>query len=394
MRFRRIVGAVGVLSCALGAAAPATASGNTGDEPARDTTHLDRALASYGAMQEHLYVDDGSGLYLEHFPSRAEDRTYSFEWPFSQAHIATLDLTGLPEPLGDQFLDDLADRGRAQEQFWNAEGGTTGLPGYDSYPRAPYGDGGDMFYDDNEWVALAKVQKYLTTGDRAALARAKEIFELVVSGWDTDPTHAAPGGVFWTQATWSTDRNTVSTMPGAQLATRLYQLTGERRYLRWAERMTSWTDEHLLAPNGLYWDNVKLDGTIDTRHFSYNQGVPVGTYTLLYQATGDKKYLRKAQSIARASYRYFVTEGRLNDHEVFFNSIWFKNLLLLESVTGGSTYRDAMAVYAERQWREVRDPRTGLFPVHGEATELLDQAAMVQIYATLAWPGGKTALLY
>ena len=392
MRFRRIVGAVGVLSCALGAAAPATASGNTGDEPARDTTHLDRALASYGAMQEHLYVDDGSGLYLEHFPSRAEDRTYSFEWPFSQAHIATLDLTGLPEPLGDQFLDDLADRGRAQEHFWNAEGGTTGLPGYDSYPRAPYGDGGDMFYDDNEWVALAKVQQYLEQDDEAALERAKEILELVVSGWDTDPTHPAPGGVFWTQAPWSTDRNTVSTMPGAQLATQLYMITRDAEYLSWAERMTTWTDRYLLAPNGLYWDNVKLDGSIDTTQWSYNQGVPVGTYTLLYQATGDQEYLLRAQAVASASYRYYVTEGRLHGQPMFFNSIWFKNLLLLESVTGGDTYRSAMADYADEQWRDARDPETGLFPADGDTTELLGQAAMVQIYATLARSASETRL--
>lgn len=79
---------------------------------------------------------------------------------------------------------------------------------------------------------------------------------------------------------------------------------------------------------------------------------------------------------------------------MFFNSIWFKNLLLLESVTGGTRYREAMEDYAEHQWREVRDPATGLFPVHGGTTELLDQAAMVQIYATLAWPRGQASILY
>jgi uncharacterized protein YyaL (SSP411 family) len=404
MRFTRIVGTVAALACALGAGAAAALAQDGGQHTSGAShgaahgtphrTHVERAVASYEAMQEHLYVDDGSGLYLERFPRHAGDRPYSYEWPFSQAHVATLDLTGMPGRTGRQFVDDLADRERGQEHFWNADGGTTGLPGYDSYARAPYGDGGDMFYDDNEWVALAKVQQYLATGDDAALARAEEIFELVVSGWDTDPSHPAPGGVFWTQADWSSDRNTVSTMPGAQLATRLFMITGEQRYLDWAERMVEWTDAHLLAPNGLYWDNIKLDGTIDERHFSYNQGVPVGTYTLLYEATGDGAYLRKAESIARASYRYFVTEGRLHDHEVFFNSIWFKNLLLLESVTGGTRYRDAMEDYAERQWREVRDPETGLFPVHGETTELLDQAAMVQIYATLAWPRGQASILY
>ncbi|MGW8567937.1 glycoside hydrolase family 76 protein [Isoptericola sp. NPDC055881] len=396
MRFTRAVGTVAALACALGAAAaaPASADVDTGRHGVSPRTQEARAVASYEAMQEHLYADDGSSLYLEHYPSKADDRTYSFEWPFSQAHIATLDLAGIPGRTGRGFADDLADRGVGQERFWNAGGGTTGLPGYDSYPRAPYGGGGDMFYDDNEWVALAKVQQYLDTGDDAALDRAEEIFDLVASGWDTDPTHPAPGGVFWTQATWSTDRNTVSTMPGAQLATRLYLITGDADYLRWAERMTDWTDRYLLAPDGLYWDNIKLDGSIDKTHWSYNQGVPVGTYTLLYQATGKAEYLRKAEAIAQASYQYYVTEGRLDGQPMFFNSIWFKNLLLLESVTGGHTYRDAMAAYADAQWRDVRDPETGLFPADGETTELLGQAAMVQIYATLAWPRGKASILY
>ena len=397
MRFTRAararsVGTVAALACVLAAAVPASASEDGGGTSPR--TQQARAVASYEAMQEHLYVDDGSGLYRERYPSGAEDRPYSYEWPFSQAHVATLDLTGMPGRAGRSFTDDLADRSVGQERFWNADGGTTGLPAYDSYARAPYGDGGDIFYDDNEWVALAKVQQHLATGDRAALERAEEIFELVVSGWDTDPDHPAPGGVFWTQASWSTDRNTVSTMPGAQLATRLYMLTGEERYLDWAERMVGWTDEHLLAPNGLYWDNVKLDGSIDRTQWSYNQGVPVGTYTLLYEATGEERYLEKAEAIAAASYRFYVTEGRLAGQPMFFNSIWFKNLLLLESVTGGHAYRDAMADYADTQWREARDVGTGLFAAGDEHTELLEQAAMVQIYATLAWPRGKASILY
>lgn len=355
--------------------------------------NVDRALESYDAMQEFFYTDDGSSLYLERYPLATDDRAYSFEWPFSQAHVATLDLTGIPGRVGRQFRDDLADRKVGQERYWNAVGGSTGLAGYDSYVRAPFGDGGDMFYDDNEWVALAKIQEYLVTGDDAELARATEIFDLVASGWDTDPSHAAPGGVFWTQAPWSTDRNTVSTTPGAELAVRLYMITGESTYLNWAKRAVAWTDQYLLAPNGLYWDNVKLDGVVDERQYSYNQGVSLGAYTLLYEATGDEQYLDKAQAIASASLAYFETEGRLETHEIFFNSIYFKNLLLLESVAGGTTYRDAMQDYADHQWNEVRDRTTGLFPV-GDATTLLDQAAMVQIYATLAWPKSKASILY
>lgn len=352
-----------------------------------------RAHAAFRAMQEHFAVDDGSGLYLEQVPAEAEDRPYAFEWPFSQAHIAIADLANQPLT-GHRYDGALTTAAAAQEHYWDADGGTTGLPGYASYPVGEYGDGGDYFYDDNEWVGLLDVQRYLTDGDEAALARAEEIFALVVSGWDDDPTHPNPGGVFWTQAPWSNDRNTVSNMPGAQLGLRLHQITGEQSYLDWALKMYDWTNENLQRPDGLYSDHVDLAGTIEPTVWSYNQGVPVGVNVLLYQVTDDARYLDEAQRIAEAAYRYYVTEGRLDDQPAFFNSIFFKNLLLLEAETGGSTYRAAMQDYADRVWSEQRDRSTGLFVFEGEHTQLLEQAAMTQIYAVLAWSPHQWQDLY
>jgi predicted alpha-1,6-mannanase (GH76 family) len=270
------------------------------------------------------------------------------------------------------------------------------VPGYASYPEQPFGSGGDFFYDDNEWVGLLDVQHHLMTGDRAALARAERVFTLIRSGWDTDTTHADAGGVFWTQASWSVDRNTVSNMPGAELGLRLYQITGRRSYLDFSLRMYGWTNQHLLAPDGLYWDHLDLAGTVQKTHWSYNQGVPVGVNVLLYRITRDRTYLRRAEGIARAAYDYFVTQGRLAAQPAYFNSIFFKNLLLLESVTGGHTYRDAMATYAGDVWRQHRNPETGLFTFAGDLgpTEAIRQAAMIQIYAVLGWDPARYRLLY
>ncbi|UYO97739.1 glycoside hydrolase family 76 protein [Microbacterium sp. M28] len=353
-----------------------------------------RAQEAFAAMQTAFLVDDGSGLYREQIPVEAEDRPYAFEWPFSQAHIAIADLANQPGIHGRQYDEALVVAAAAQEHYWDADGGATGLPGYASYPVGEYGEGGDYFYDDNEWVGLLDVQRFLTDGDEAALSRAEEIFALVVSGWDTDPTHPNPGGVFWTQAPWSSDRNTVSNMPGAQLGLRLYQITGEQYYLDWSLRMYDWTNENLQRPDGLYSDHVDLAGTIEPTVWSYNQGVPVGVNVLLYQATGDERYLAEAERIADAAYRYYVTEGRLDDQPAFFNSIFFKNLLLLESEIGGTTYRSAMQDYADRVWAEQRDPATGLFVFDGEHTQLLEQAAMTQIYAVLAWTPSQWRNLY
>jgi hypothetical protein len=359
--------------------------------------NADRAAASYASLLEHFAVDDGTSLVREQFPVEPEDNPYSYEWPYSQVHIAALDLTDMAGERGRAYEDELRTREIGQERYWDEEGGTTGLPGYASGVMPPHGNGGDYFYDDNEWVGLADMQKYLGNGDRAALERAKQIFELVVSGWDTDPSHAAPGGVFWTQAPWSQDRNTVSNMPGAELGLRLYQVTRDPYYLTWSKRMVDWTNEHLQREDGLYWDHLDLAGNIEKTIWSYNQGVPVGVNVLLFQTTGEHRYLDEAKRIAAAAHRFYVTEGRLDAQPVFFNSIYFKNLLLLESVTGGTTYRHAMQDYADRMWRTHRDAATGLFRFSSESadhTQVIEQAAMVQIYAVLAWPASRHRILY
>ncbi|MET7727864.1 glycoside hydrolase family 76 protein [Streptomyces mirabilis] len=383
-----------------GIAAMATLTATNGTSAAADvrgSQHLDRSralsrgIAAYAALERHLASKDGSGLVRERYPATSGDNAYSYEWPFSQVHVAALDLAAVDS----RHAAEVTRRAKAQEHYWNAGGGTTELPGYDSYPRAPYGSGGDMFYDDNEWVGLAKVQLHLQTGDSAALTRAKEIFDLVRSGWDTDSTHAAPGGVFWTQANWSQDRNTVSNMPGAQLALRLHQITGEDGYLDWARRFYDWTNTYLQSPGALYWDHLDLKGTVEKAIWSYNQGVPVGVNVLLYKATHDRTYLRRAERIAQAAYGYYVTQGRLFTQPVYFNSIFFKNLLLLESVTGDGTYHQAMADYADELWSTMRDPGTGL--VHFDSsggTEAIQQAAFAQLYAVLAWPRELWPTLY
>jgi hypothetical protein len=380
--------AAGTVSAASPDAIRPTDSGRP-ESPAR--TDEARATATYAALEKYLGTTDGSGLFHEQYPVAAGDNPYSYEWPLSQVHVAALDISAV-DP---HYEEKLAAVDRAQEHYWNPAGGTTGVAGYDSYVIAPYGAGGDLFYDDNEWVGLEKVQDYFQHHDRAALLRAEQIFTLVRSGWDTDPSHAAPGGVFWTQAPWSQDRNTVSNMPAAELGLRLYQITGKRAYLDDAKRFYDWTNANLQSPSGLYWDNVKLTGDIDQTFWTYNQGVPIGVNVLLYKATHDRTYLTRAQRIAEAAYSYYVTSDKLKSQPVYFNSIFFKNLLLLESVTGGHKYQQAMSDYAEWVWTTARDPKTGL--VHfdtGGTTQSIEQAAAAQIFAVLAWPRPKWSTLY
>lgn len=380
--FGKLAGVVSGVA-AVGLAAPAAARANPGTDAAK------RAAASDAALERYFAVDHG--LYLETYPKTGSN-AYSYEWPFSQAMIAAIDLAGMRS--GGKYAKTARARLKALEHYWNPTP-ARGPAHYASYVIPPLGQGGDAFYDDNEWDALAKLQWYYQTVDQASLRRAEEIFELVVYGWDDDPTHPHPGGVFWTQAPWSQDRNTVSNGPGAEVGLHLYEITRDEHYLTWAKRMIDWTDTGLLSPdNGLYWDNIKLDGSIDKTQWSYNQGVMLGAKALLHRATGDAGALADAQAIADAALAFYgaqMDDGRTRyfSQPARFNAIFFANLLLLASIAPDPRYLAAMNTY-EAQARELYlDRRTGLFRFpdneNPNAVTLLEQSAMVRIQAMQAW---------
>lgn len=358
-------------------------------------TDTARAVGSYAAMQKYFYVPSAR-LYREQYPYTSGN-PYSFVWPLSQAFAATNYLAGL-RGIGWRYRRDVADRIAGVERYYSSTGRAPNAavtpsrpspPGYDSYVDPPLGAGGDKYYDDNGWLGLDFLQHLLVSGDRHALERAREIFRLLVAGWDHDRSHPFPGGIFWTQGAWAPSRSVMENAAAAKIGVHLWWLTRDRSYLVWAERAYGWVDRYLLTRDGLYWDSVGLDGHVYPDYWSYNQGVMVGAGVLLHRATGRRRYRERAESVAATALRYYGAEDRLYQQPSYFNAILLRNLLLL-----GDRYRAPMRVYGDAVWARYRDPATGLFrfaPDAGAAVRLLDQAAMTQIYALLAprepgWP--------
>ena len=322
-----------------------------------------RALASYAAMQRFFHH---GGVYAE--TSVRLGWSPSHAWPFSQALAATIAVA--PKADVRRRLSEL-------ERYWNPR---SAPPGYDSAVQPP---GGVQFYDDNEWIGLGLVDAYRLLGRRSELARARRLFELVVSGWDREDAHACPGGVFWTRAASPDHRNTVSTANGALLALQLYDLTHAPSYLTWAQRMAEWVQRCLRAPDDLFWDHVDSAGKLDPTEWSYNQGAMIGVDALLYRATGTHAYIDDAEQVAAAAVAHF--RPQVDTEPPFFLAIFFRNLLLLDRVDPHASYRDLVAEYADDAWTRLRDPHTGLFRLdRGRPVQLLEQAAFVQIYALLA----------
>jgi predicted alpha-1,6-mannanase (GH76 family) len=142
---------------------------------------------------------------------------------------------------------------------------------------------------------------------------------------------------------------------------------------------------------GLFFDKLRGDGTVDHTLWTYNQGSMIGANVLLARQAGpdggvDGPYLARAEAIAAKALRHYA--GRYEDQPAAFNAILFRNLLGLHAATADADLREqirgAMSAYAGAAWTSHRDRHDRFRFARGGPT-LLDQSAMVQVYALLAW---------
>ncbi|MZD06945.1 hydrolase [Streptomyces sp. SID5785] len=387
-----------VCATTMWAAAPSYAAASD-DRAVTSQRWADRATQAYTALQTRLYEGPAQhGLYREHTPRQSGDRDHSYLWPFREAAAAAVDMQALPRT-GDAYRRDAAQRFDTAELYFAAGD----RPGYASYLPAPLGEGGDIYYDDNAVVALSQLDQYEATGDDRLLHRAEQVVPVVSRAWDDDPAKTCPGGMDWYDAPGNNLRATNVTALSAQLAARLYEHTGKRGYLDRAERWYGWVHRCMRTAPGLYANDRADSGEVNGTLWTYNSGSMIGTATSLYRSTGDTAYLDKAVADAHGSLAHWTGGRRLHDQPAVFNAFYFKDLLDLDAVRPDPSYLRAMSAYADSAYASNRDDATGLYrfqPSGGgdydpaAPASTLGQAAMVQIFATLAdatRPGHRSA---
>ena len=346
--------------------------------------YAERAARSYALMQRRFAM---GGVRYRRDGRLRWPRSDAHLWPFARAFVATLDLAGIPPALRADVDCDAAIARRLDglARYWDPPAYRSDVVG----TRI----GGDRYYDDNAWVGLALVQLERLRPGAGDLGRASELFAFAVSGWDDRPDVDSPGGVFWVAqgvgaGRRNHDRNTVSNAPNAELGLHLAQLTGAP-IPDSARAMVDWVDATLDAgaggdppPAGLFWDKLCGDGTIDRALWSYNQGSMVGASVLLARADAPRSalHLSRAETIARRALAHY--RDRYDAQPPAFNAIFFRNLLLLHAQTSDAELRARILAdlrgYADRLWVAHQQGRR-------VGATLLDQSALVQVLALLAW---------
>lgn len=360
-----------------------------------------RAVRAYAAMRRHFLRRDG--LYRrDGFPRLPGSAAHL--WPTARAFAAAVDLLGVERRLAAGVDAEAAVNAHleALDRYWDVRGG---VPAYASDVLGSR-FGGDRYYDDNAWVGLALVQLQRLRPGGGYAERADDLFRFAVAGWDVRPGVPSPGGVFWVEqgrgvGLTNHDRNTVSNAPNAQLGLHLTELlpgvAGADRSAR-AHDMYAWVNATLDAAGargepargeparGLFFDKLRGDGTIDQTLWTYNQGSMIGANLLLARVGSEPGCLARAEAIARQALAHYA--DTLERQPPAFNAILFRNLLQLHAATSDSVLRgrisSTIAAYADAAWHRRRD-RHDRFRFSGRGVTLLDQSAMVQVYALLAW---------
>lgn len=360
-----------------------------------------RALLGYKAMQENFYIP-GTGLY--------EGEPYSYLWPFSQALAATISVSNIRGQQARQsaaYPRELHVRLYGLAKYWGPAGQTlpgaqpegeeeaegsesaevvgiapTSLPSFNGNVAPP---GGVSYYDDNEWVGIELTRLYKLHHEAQLLEKAEQIMAFVMAGWQTNPKLACPGGVPFSDSPTNTDRNAVTDAPAAELGVQLFRLTNDAAYLQFAQMAYEWVRTCLLQSNGLYADHIRPHGAIGEALWSYNQGAMIGAGVLLYQTTHNGAYLYQARQTAKAALSFFTIERLLSENP-FFPSVYFRNLMFLDSVTHDPPGAKLAQSYVDHVWVNQRLTNNLFAFGSPPSSQLLYQAAIVQMYALLSTP--------
>ena len=333
------------------------------DERASSATrHAERAATTFDSLQR-AYYDGRSGLYRKR--RRLGWRPFEVLWPFANAWASTCSLAAVPSPgagspdPGTRAAELLATRIPALLRYApRGERHADGPVGFGSTVHWPLWSpisrrlwrAGTVYYDDNEWLALALVHQHHLYAGRDCLELARRIFAFVVTGWCDVSGWSRPGGIRWADARWSLGRNTCSNGPAAEVGAELFLLTGDRTYLDWAVRIYEWVHGALVGEDGLYADHLRPDGRVVPAIWSYNQGSMIGAGTLLYRATGDGAYIDEAARTAGASLGRYASLDVLVDEPPIFVAVYLRNLLLLDALRPDPRYRALARSYEAALW--------------------------------------------
>jgi uncharacterized protein YyaL (SSP411 family) len=335
-----------------------------------------KAIELTDAIQ-HAFYDDQNGIYRSNSPRKLTGGLdYEVMWGNGVQFSA---LNGAEKTDPEKYKPILYAFAKGLTKYWD-----TGVkpPGFDAYFSSPKDD--DKYYDDNAWLVLGFTEAYRNTKDPAFLDWARQVQNFVYSGWDDK----LGGGIYWYQNK-KDSKNTCVNAPAIVGALALYQISGEKSDLDSAIKIYDWTMSHLQDKDGLFLDNINLEGKITDWKFTYNTGLMIRANLDLWKVTKDEKYFIEARREADASLVKWADPqtGAFGD-SARFSHLLAEALLQCYDATKDIKYLNAVRRHADFGYRYVRDVRSGLYFSRWDSVnrserngkELIENAAAARLF--------------
>lgn len=359
-----------------------------------EESYKNRAESFYDLVYSLYYLPDYN-LFSEYYPNTNQPninyfndgektaKEVSFLWPFSGMTSAVNVLYKIDKKKYSVPLKNLIE---AQKQYRD----TVRKPvGYQAYPTRL--EKSDRYYDDNGLVGIDYIEAYANTKQAHYLKDAKEVFEFIISGWNTD----LEGGVTWLEGVRDM-KPACSNGKAAVLALKIYEQTKDKYYLDWGLKFYNWMYTHLRSSENIYWNDMKTaDRSILKTAWTYNTGTMLQSAVSLYKITGKKEYLNEAQLLAEGSYLFFgkkQTDGRISIlDDPWFTLVLFRGYQDLYEVDKKTKYIDTIIGNINYAWMHARDDKGLLFKDWNAGLDesktpkwLLNEACIVELYARIA----------
>ena len=311
--------------------------------------------------------DSANNLFYETTDSVQKENPHSWLWPLC-AYIQAANEMEVLEP-EKQYMPPVE---QAIDQYYSNK---PPFPAYQDYVTKERIS--SRFYDDNQWIAIAYLDAYNRTKKKKYLDTSEMICRFMLHGLDT----VTGGGMYWKEGDFKT-KNTCSNGPGILVLLQLYNITHKQEYLQTALNIYQWVNKFLQSPEGTYYDNIQTGSLkISKALFTYNTGSMLQSNVVLYHITKNKKYLTEAQRIAKAGREQFFKNGRLPNGNYWFNAVMLRGYEALYKVDKNKSWIDFYQQDGDAVWNTERDADNMLGP--NSSKRLIDQAAMIEIYARL-----------
>ncbi|WP_020376049.1 glycoside hydrolase family 76 protein [Sulfobacillus thermosulfidooxidans] len=304
-------------------------------------------------------------------PGRQKART-AFNWSFGALFSAYAACLGIPA-LKPELLQDLPTLKNALYGYK-----TNRHQGFLSATGKGQGQG-DIYYDDNAWLALAALEIFRQTEEEFWLDMAYHIYQFIIQ----DGFEPKTGGVFWRESPRSS-LHVCSTGPTLLLGVQLKQF-GCSIADPDLTKMLAWC-WHMRNDHGLFQDHEEFQtGRIDKAIYTYNTGTPLHALATMNEIMPTPLYQDKVFDIVKSL--PYLLHDKILPPTPWFNVVLLRALVYVQTQHVGDVsqfidaYRQAM-IDAWKRFENTSEPLVLPSSENSSGILLRDAAASVE---TLAW---------